>query len=853
MAGNPVDCMTPDFQLPGVVSSDFVGAGPIGEVYRVHCENGSRLSLKRLNALAIDRERLGRNCRRLLVVPPHPGLVPLIGYQIGGAPYFIAHAWVESDTTLASLAGAVREDEAWPLLLDVAGALAHLHRHGVHHSNLHPANVFVETGAGEIRGRLADVGPGLAGRIHHLEVGESAWFAPPEQLEDPAAWEDGAVERWDVYRFGALAFWLITGALPRGQAAREARDAELAQSAGRPVAVDRLALASAMRREKAVEWPFPSLDRAGELRREVVERCLALDPADRPCDFREVAEAFAAIDRQLASEAAELQWQRTLAEAAEKARQEKARHQARVIRARGLAAAFLAGLLVLSALLVRYFHRSEHYEQRASELDLVVDHQKDQIETLDRRHSQTDHELRSAREAANAVLNQIGSLANGGDDAPLAEGSIEWENLQKTRDYILASLGNAGDDPARRLDRARDLHHLAHVETRLGQSGEADEHLRQAIGLFEAVLAGEAASPRSAVAQECESRLADCHEALIALIGQDPGDEMLHSLREASRYLALLAERRPNDDEVARRRLAIDFRLGRQWTEHRDHETALRLFTSVGSQIDGRLAAEPTATLWREMLAELQYHTALTLSRTGRQRQAAEAYAAALETIGRLTDGLAPTDGQSVRLGTIYTELGEIFAASAAPVGETMQLLNEAQRLLEPVHRRRPDHIETAMALGRAQSRLARIDDADTRWKDRYRMSVEAVEQLEKALASEPGHIEARLALVELRAHHISLLRDQPSAVQRVLEKGVEMAEAVRSDLTAADNGAIARIERENAKERLASLFETYARLADDLGDTERARLCQERAASVRQWLLTQGAAPDSVPPATTL
>ena len=329
-----------EVRFSGFQIVEEVGGGPTGVVFRCRGAAGGEVAVKRLNALGIDRERIGRNCRRFLNAPSHEGVVPIMEFQIDSAPYFIASDWVESGRRFSDLPGAVNERDAWPQVIRLAEALAHLHRHGVHHGNLHPGNVFVEMGDG-IRCRVADFGPGLAGKVHHLNLGETAWFAPPEQLESSLHWDDGAIERWDVYRFGALAFWLINGVTPRGAEYRAARERQIEISGGRPVEVDMAALAADMASAEACGWMVEPADRECELRRRIIVQCLKLNPEERPVDMREVCDAFAALERQFEAERTEARIQKTLDDADTRIRQTIEEAEARVLRERQLQASNL--------------------------------------------------------------------------------------------------------------------------------------------------------------------------------------------------------------------------------------------------------------------------------------------------------------------------------------------------------------------------------------------------------------------------------------------------------------------------------------------------------------------------------
>ncbi|MCB1091250.1 MAG: hypothetical protein KDL87_06950, partial [Verrucomicrobiae bacterium] len=465
-----------------------------------------------------------------------------------------------------------------------------------------------------------------------------------------------------------------------------------------------------------------------------------------------------------------------------------------------------------------------------------------QIDELDRHRTQSAHELRNAREAADAVFAQIGGKADTGE-GPLEEGSIEWENLQKTKSFIEQNLKNSESDPSKELERARDLHHLAQIDARLGNSEAARDRLKQAVGAFETVLAERSNEPK--VVADCEARLADCHETLAGMMDQDFGEERLHELKEAARLLKRLGELRPQDAQLAMRRLGADFRLGRQLHEHRDFPSALATFTSVGAQLDRQIKGEPESRPLREMVAEVQYHSALTLREVGRTKEAADAFTAAMETITELCGDLPPTEEQCVRLGGIYADLGEMFSGQATDE-ECGQLLNEACRLLNPVHDRRPEHLETAITLGRALSRLALIDQRANRWSDGYKMSVSAVEGVEKALESDPSSIEGRLTLIELRGNHLELVKYQRGTAKKILTKGFDMAESVREDLDAAVT--LPRAIRDGWRLRLAGLYETYGNVSKALGDDEKARLCHERANQAREVLVTQGPVQEVAP-----
>ena len=828
-----------ELRIAGYEYSQWVGSGLTGEVFRAQRADGSLVAVKKLNALAIDRDRLRGNWRRLWRAPKHPGAVSMLDFQVDASPYFVAMDWIESGRTLAESELPSDDNDnswAWSRLMGLAQTLADFQKYGVHHANLHPGNVFLVPGDdGDGQLLISDFGPGLAGAVHHIEIGESAWFAPPEQLDAFVAWQDGAVEKWDVYRFGALAFWMLTGEVPRGLGYRAAREMAIAESGGRPVAVEALALAEDFRSQPEVRWPEDSggsLSRENRYRRELITRCLAIDPEERPADMREVATAFDFLERQFEIERAEAELKATKEEAEARVMEEQERQARKVLNGR-LMAACLAGALLISAMfLVQHWQRAVGFETRASDLGQVVSQQKSMIEEYDRRWSQTVHELRSTREAADSVFSQI-NQSERGSAAPPAEGSIEHENLEKSRAFFVKAIEEAAADPNQKLEHARSLHNLAHVETRLGKKEEALAHLRETVTRYEEILAER--SGEVTVVHDTQSRLADCHEALVGLLDSRSSDEMLQSLREASRYLTMLAARRSDDPHLPQRRLAIDFRLARQWHEQRHFAEALAGYSSLGERLQDPMPREPENRQRLEILGEVQYHTALTLREMGREREAGSAFVAAMETLSQLVGTRPYSAEQSLRLGSIYASLGEMMLGRASN-GEAKELFNEAYRLLLPISEARPEHLETAVLLARSMSRLGGIERASGRWTDGYRLSLRAIENLEQAIKGQPGDLDARLLLVELRAEHTETLKHQDTAARSCLGKGFGLAEVILTEIN--DSAELPDGLRQSFRLRLAKLYETYGELCKKLGDSEKAELCFDRAHRARELLV---------------
>ena len=200
----------------------------------------------------------------------HPNLVDLIatfddapvpwgGERVAG----IATGWVDGDPFVDGLRGAPPSERlsAYLQLLDV---VAYLHRAGILHLDLKPANalwtgervVLLDLGSA----RPLDVGPGQAGG--------TLGYASPEVLVGQAA-SVGS----DVYSLGVILYQLLVDRLPHGHLdGQELRRATLAGEVVNPRFVDR-----SVSRERA----------------ELLMDMLAREPARRPGSLAEVMERLA--------------------------------------------------------------------------------------------------------------------------------------------------------------------------------------------------------------------------------------------------------------------------------------------------------------------------------------------------------------------------------------------------------------------------------------------------------------------------------------------------------------------------------------------------------------------------------
>ncbi|UCC71374.1 MAG: protein kinase [Gemmatimonadota bacterium] len=194
----------------------------------------------------------------------------IVGLHWAGAlsnnlPYFVME-YVEGRSMANKLRaeGRLPVAEARRVLADVASALAAAHRRGIIHRDVQPANVLCEEETGRtlladfgVAAMLSKTGERAVSITESGElVGDPRWMSP-EQLVGA-----GATERSDVYSLGLLGYEVLAGRGPYDAGSRQEQYA--AQIKEQP------------RKLKELR-PDVDADLA-----ELLERCLAKDPSDRP-------------------------------------------------------------------------------------------------------------------------------------------------------------------------------------------------------------------------------------------------------------------------------------------------------------------------------------------------------------------------------------------------------------------------------------------------------------------------------------------------------------------------------------------------------------------------------------------
>jgi hypothetical protein len=248
----------------------LVGRGGMGEVYRAEdLRLGQNVALKFLPAaVAEDPQRLAQFHHEVRIARQVSHRNVCRVYDIGEdhGRVFLTMELIDGEdlAVLLKRIGRFPEERATEIARQICAGLAAAHDLGVLHRDLKPANIMLDADG---RVRITDFGlAGVAGSFSDVRSGTPAYMAP-EQL----AGQD-VTERSDIFALGLVLFEIYTGR----RAFNANSMAELLRQHD-----DGIRLTSAP--------SGPSLDPAVE---QVIGRCLAPDPANRPASAIAVSAAL---------------------------------------------------------------------------------------------------------------------------------------------------------------------------------------------------------------------------------------------------------------------------------------------------------------------------------------------------------------------------------------------------------------------------------------------------------------------------------------------------------------------------------------------------------------------------------
>ncbi len=722
----------------------LIGSGGCGSVCSAEARDGAAVAVKYLEGLSVHRVLLARMTARLAAGGWPSGVMPVIEGDYDGRPALMVkqlHADVDAEGEIRPRSLQHRLEDhrgraAWPLVRLIAAALSAMHAKGVPHGNLKPGNIFIDAKGHPL---LTDWTLGNMPGVARFEFTDAVLYQAPEQLRDTGGYEEAAGYRWDVYAFGTLAFRLLAGRFPRcdetfskvapppGEALREGVQADLAK-----IAVN-------LTQAGGITWPASAPDAASAAWREVIGRCLRLDPAERPATMTEVAAMFDAADERLRNEGEREELRGKLAAAGR----------------RNLQWGFAAGISLAAAVILAGLWRltgsqlAAEKRQTAAEMTSLraaaASAEKKKAEALGMAEEAVrarDYEKdvsRARLEASRDVTDRLFTWAmeKGHRQLPPLDG--RESRLRYLERYLDGALSGMGEDPELARERAEVRLQLAEISL---ATGDVKASLRR----LEA-----AAEAWKAFPVDAEFRFRIGRDRLmVALLLQSAGDPRMRlAFKEARDALAAVPAAEVDRDRLRQLQAILDFHEAKFLAAEGNEAKALQQLMGA-TQALNRLAAErPDSAVIRSELAACYMASAAILEGMGNLGDAREVQKLAAAEIVRI---LRQSPGDPV----LRADLAGCYAAiadDAVLAGDNASAdaaSAEALKILRELVREQPGNTD-AMVMVAAQTGLRAGLMRDRGEGDAaLRAFDEAIRQLEGIRASAPDHAAAayRLALL---------------------------------------------------------------------------------------------------------
>jgi serine/threonine-protein kinase len=280
-------------QLEGTVAAGQyrivrrMGSGSTGVIYEaVRISDGMPVAIKLLRAAAaheaVASDRLRREAEAL-GLSWHPNVVEVIdhGHLPDGTAYLVMELLNgESLASRVQVRRRLSPRELLPIAIDICDALAAVHAAGVVHRDLKPSNIYLalDAPAGLERVKLLDFG---IARVEWEEtritntggpLGTPGYMSPEQE-----AGTADVDARSDIFALGALLFECLVGEPPRPQT---------------PSGLVRTSSPAVLRLDSGTQRAAAFVPSAW---RSIIEKAMAVAPADRYQDARSIGQALREI------------------------------------------------------------------------------------------------------------------------------------------------------------------------------------------------------------------------------------------------------------------------------------------------------------------------------------------------------------------------------------------------------------------------------------------------------------------------------------------------------------------------------------------------------------------------------
>jgi tetratricopeptide (TPR) repeat protein len=680
----------------------LVGAGACGRVYRARNRAGELVAVKIFTESAVNRQLLEEAALRLEDGGWPAGVLEELSEDYRGKQILRVTRLLEDERDGVTVPRSLQHrlerfpgEDSWPLVVEILRALAGLHGRQVSHGNLKPGNVFFDD-AGRVV--LTDWALGNMPGLAHLEYTDAVLYQPPEQLREPEGYLREKGYRRDVFAFAVMAYRLLTGAFPRCTATFDKVAPEPGKTRREGIAANLKQVAKAVEGQPQVEWPDAAANPLEQAYREILDGCLALDPAARPANAGETLGRFEAAE---GLAAAERQRDAVL---------DQYRRARRGAWRANVAAGVLAGGVIVLSGLWRVARSELAAEERGRNSDVgrlqaareeatVAKDRLDREVEEERRALQYDKDLWLARiEASRATGDHLFAWAmeKGHRRLPPLDG--REQRLGRLERYFQDFITRTSELPALKEERARARLQLAEVSLAKGDPKTAAQRLEEA-------LASAADLPSG---PDLDLRLATDRLLLALLLqeGNDPGAQV--AFDSARKALQAVPQADVDVDRVQQLLAVLDSQESRLLAAAGKDTEALEKLHGATRALNRLADQRPDAVVLRSELVLCYFSSATILDGIGQMGDAREVRTLAAEELLRLLKTDPGNLDLRLDLAGCYGAMAEA-AILSGDVASAEATSKSAVKLLEELMRQRPDSSDVRSRLAAQRGLVAGI------------------------------------------------------------------------------------------------------------------------------------------------
>lgn len=729
-------------QIEGLKIGELVGSGGCGTVFRATDADGLEVVVKVFEGMAIQRPLLLRGCQRLATGGWPAGVVPVLRSMFDSRPAAQVVPYYGDQTedgsqrprTLQHLLDQHPGEETWVMVRAMADALAGMHNRRLAHGNLKPGNVFFDD-VGNLL--LGDWALGNMPGVASLEFTDALLYQPPEQLRDTDGYLEEKGYRWDVYAFGVLAYRLLTGRFPRCDETFRKVAPDSGETKRDGIAADLSKIAATIEEHDELVWPDEPANELEDLLREVITRCLELDPLRRPASMVEVVRSIERAEDLVAFE-----------HEREVLLNQRRHASRRAWRANVAAGVLLGAGVVASALLItaRGQLRREKQERGrdvrelrqsvevAEQAQLLAETDaRDARQTLAWESDRWLSRLESSRELGDRLFSW--ALAAGDRRLPALEG--RESRLRHVEKYYREFLKKTGEVEELADERARAMMQLAEISLALGEAETAATRLNEALDAWQGMETG----------PEWQMRVAT-DRLLYAVLRQQLGEPDLEQDFAAARGALEELPLADLDAAQVKHLLAVlDLAQAKEYARRGEDGPALEQLMQATVALNELADERPDAAVIRSQLSSCYLSSAGILEGMRKFGDAREARTLAVEELKRLLETSPEDPKLRSELAGTYGAMAEA-AVLSGDVAAAVRLSGEATEMLEVLRAEQPGAIDVAVRLAAQRGLMAGLYIDRGQAADAMKLLDNGIRLLEGGPASASPMARYRLALL---------------------------------------------------------------------------------------------------------